>query len=119
MTLKIYGLTQCSTCVKARTWFEQKAIAYVFVDYRAQPISEKELVRWAQSLGGFEKLVNRASMTWRQLDSLAKDPQTPAQWLALIAQYPALIRRPLVHYPDDSVTVGFNEKSLAEKLGVA
>jgi Spx/MgsR family transcriptional regulator len=119
MALTVYGLVQCSTCVKARAWLDQKEIIHTFVDYRTNPIAPADLKKWAQTLGGFEKLVNRASMTWRQLSDTLKDPQTDAQWLALIAQFPALIRRPLTVYLDGSVTVGFNEKRYLEKLGLA
>jgi Spx/MgsR family transcriptional regulator len=116
--LTLYGLTQCSTCVKARAWLDQHALAHQFIDYRAHPIGPADLKKWAQALGGFEKLVNRASMTWRQIADALKDPQSDAQWLELIAQYPALIRRPLTLYPDGSVTVGFNEKRYTEKLKI-
>ena len=118
MSLIMYGLTQCSTCVKARAWLDQHAVAHQFIDYRAHPLGPTDLNKWAQALGGFEKLVNRASMTWRQLADALKDPQTDAQWLDLIAQYPALIRRPLTIYVDGSVTVGFNEKRYTEKLNL-
>lgn len=118
MSLKVFGLAQCGTCLKARAWLEQQGVAYQFADYRAQPLAPEALSHWAQALGGFEKLVNRASMTWRQLEETSKNPQTVVQWLALIAAYPTLIRRPLISYPDGSVTVGFNEKRLTEKLGL-
>ena len=119
MLIKMYGLTQCSTCVKARDWLSQHAVAHEFIDYRANPLGSADLKKYALALGGFEKLVNRASMTWRQLADALKDPQTDAQWLALIAEYPALIRRPLAMYVDGSVTVGFNEKRYSEKLSIA
>lgn len=115
--MKLYGLPQCSTCVKARDWLTHNGVDHSFQDYRAQPIAPSNLKKWAQSLGGWEKLVNRASMTWRNLDVSRKEPQTDDQWLALIADFPALIRRPLAVYEDGSVTVGFNEKRFAEKLG--
>ena len=118
MTLKIFGLTKCSTCVKALAWLDQRNIAYRFEDYREHPLPEASLRKWAATLGGWEKLVNRASMTWRNLDDALKAPQTDAQWLSLIATYPALVRRPLTVYADQSVSVGFNEKRFAEKLGI-
>lgn len=118
MSLKLYGLAKCSTCIKARAWLDEKGIAHQFQDYRDVPIPAASLKSWAQELGGWEKLVNRASMTWRNLDESLKSPGSDKEWLSLIAQYPALIRRPLAVFPDASVTVGFNEKRYAEKLGV-
>ena len=119
MPVTIYGLTQCSTCVKARTWLDLHHVAHQFQDYRAVPVAAGVLTKWAQELGGWEKLVNRASMTWRNLDESLKDPATDAHWLQLIAQYPALIRRPVTVYGDRSVSVGFNEKRYAEKFAVS
>lgn len=119
MALKLYGLAKCSTCLKARAWLDERGIAHQFQDYRAAPVAPATLKAWAESLGGWEKLVNRASMTWRNLDDSLKAPTTDKQWLSLIADYPALIRRPVTVYADHSVTVGFNEKRSAEKLGQA
>lgn len=116
MTVKVYGLSQCSTCVKARVWLDGHQVAHVFQDYRAVPVSPSLLKKWSKELGGWEKLVNRASMTWRNLDASLKEPETDAQWLELIAGYPALIKRPVTVYADGSVTVGFNEKRYAEKF---
>lgn len=117
MSVKLYGLTQCSTCLKALVWLKQNGIEYAFQDYRNDPIAASVLIKWAQALGGWEKLVNRASMTWRNLDEALKRPSSDQEWLTLIAQYPALVRRPVTVYPDQSVSVGFNEKRFAEKLG--
>lgn len=116
MTIKLFGLSQCSTCVKARTWLDAHGIAHTFQDYRAEPITAATLKKWAKELGGWEKLVNRASMTWRNLDEGLKTPQADAQWLELIAQYPALIKRPVTVYADGTVSVGFSEKRYSEKF---
>jgi Spx/MgsR family transcriptional regulator len=118
MAVKLYGLAKCSTCLKAKAWLEVNNVPHQFQDYRDQPVPAATLKIWAQALGSWEKLVNRASMTWRNLDPSLKTPATDTQWLSLIADYPALIRRPVTVYADQSVTVGFNEKRYAEKLGV-
>ena len=119
MAVKLYGLAKCSTCMKARAWLDAQGKPHVFQDYRDVPIEPATLKAWAELLGGWEKLVNRASMTWRNLDDSLITPASDKEWLSLIAQYPALIRRPVTVYTDHSVTVGFNEKRYAEKLGTA
>jgi Spx/MgsR family transcriptional regulator len=119
MPVKLYGLAKCSTCIKARAWLTAQEITHAFQDYRDIPVDPKTLKAWAKTLGGWEKLVNRASMTWRNLDDSLKTPASDSEWLSLIAQYPALIRRPVTVFVDGSVTVGFNEKRYAEKLGQA
>src|SRR3546814_13964475 len=67
-TVQLYGLKNCSTCVKAMRWLEQQGVDFSFTDYRDNPVAPQALSAWAQELGGWEKLVNRASMTWRNLD---------------------------------------------------
>lgn len=119
MAVKLYGLAKCSTCMKARAWLDANGIPHVFQDYRDAPVDSATLKVWAESLGGWEKLVNRASLTWRNLDDGLKTPGSAKEWLSLIAQFPALIRRPVTAYADHSVTVGFSEKRYAEKLGIA
>lgn len=112
----LHGLAKCSTCVKARKWLEDRGVNAAFNDYRDNPLRAADLAAWSRELGGWEKLVNRASMTWRNLPEARKSPADDAGWLALIAEYPALVRRPLAVWPDGTVTVGFTEKKYLERL---
>ena len=115
-SLTLFGLKQCSTCVKACRWLSEHGMAHVFVDYRAQPIAPTLLRQWAGQLGGWEQLVNRASMTWRNLDESRRLLTGADDWLALIAEYPTLVRRPLAVSANGEVSVGFNEKRYAERF---
>jgi Spx/MgsR family transcriptional regulator len=106
----LYGLDKCSTCDKARKWLDREKIAHRFVDYRREPIAADTLKSWAKTLG-WEKLVNRASLTWRALPVERKSPGTDAEWLLLVRDHPSLVRRPVVVMPDGGVSVGFTDKS--------
>lgn len=115
MPLTLYGLEKCSTCDKARAWLDARGVAHTFVDYRQNSIDPELLRAWAKQLG-WEKLVNRASMTWRGLADARKQPVSEADWLALVKDYPALIKRP-VAVGDDGVSVGFTEKQFGQRFG--
>jgi len=108
--IQLYGLLKCDTCKKARQWLTSKGIPHEFIDYREHPLSPDALTAHASALGGWEKLINRASMTWRQLSDEQRGASSDEQWIALIAQYPALVRRPLTILPNGVVMTGFNEK---------
>ncbi|HEY9459385.1 MAG TPA: Spx/MgsR family RNA polymerase-binding regulatory protein [Paralcaligenes sp.] len=108
--VKLYGLKKCGTCAKAMAWLEQHGIDYRFTDYRDHSVPANVLTAWATDLGGWEKMVNRASMTWRNLPDERKSPVSPEQWLALIAEFPALIKRPVMVASNGAVSVGFSEK---------
>jgi Spx/MgsR family transcriptional regulator len=114
MVVRLYGLKKCGTCAKAMAWLAQHDVKYEFTDYREQPVTASLLTAWAVKLGGFEKLVNRASMTWRNLPAERKAPQSSAEWLALIAEFPALVRRPVMVLDADTVTTGFSDKKYAQ-----
>ena len=115
MSLTLYGLTKCSTCVKARQWLDAHGVAHTFVDYRDNPVAPEKLSAWAEALGGWEKLVNRASMTWRNLPAERKAPESSSEWLRLIAEFPALVRRPVAESAD-AVGVGFSEKAYTARF---
>ncbi len=115
-TIRVLGLKNCDTCRKARKWLDVHGIAYDFIDYREHPPSAAELRDWAGQLGGWEKLVNRASTTWRQLADAEKQAGTDDEWVALLQRHPALVKRPVLLTPDGSVSTGFKEADWARRL---
>lgn len=110
--MHVFGLEKCSTCVKACDWLNDHKVEYEFSDYRDHAIAPTKLKLWAKQLG-WEKLINRASYTWRDLPIEKKELQSEAEWLALIKEFPALIKRPLV-VQGDRVSVGFTAKKFGE-----
>lgn len=88
--LKIYGLDYCSTVQKARAALESVGWEIDFRDVKAEPLSSAE---WQQMLDNFgEKLVNRASLTWR---GMSEDERAAAPAVMLAAK-PALMKRPAI-----------------------
>lgn len=110
MAITLYGLTKCSTCQKALKWLQRNGVDHRFIDYREQPLEGATLKNWAAQFDSFDKLVNRSGMTWRNLAPVRKTPGSDAEWLLLIREQPALVRRPVAVLDDGSVRVGFNDK---------
>lgn len=113
----VYGLGNCDTCRKARNWLQRFDVAHVFVDYREQRIEPDLLRGWAQQLGGWDKLVNRASTTWRTLPDARKTPHSDPEWTLLIKEYPQLVKRPLVVTADGQASVGFSDNAFKKRFG--
>lgn len=113
--LKIYGLKNCSTCRKATKWLDEQRVSYRFIDYREQPLDPVLLPQWAEQVGGWTKLLNRASPTWRNLPEERKTPEADKDWLQLIAEFPTLVRRP-VAVDDKQVSVGFKPELFAQRF---
>jgi Spx/MgsR family transcriptional regulator len=112
--ITVYGLEKCGTCQKARSWLDKHKVEYQFVDYREQRVAAPALKTWAAAVGGWEKLVNRTGMTWRNLPANRKTPESDPEWLLLIKEYPALVRRPVVVLADGTVSLGFTDKLFAK-----
>jgi arsenate reductase len=66
----IYGIKNCDTMKKARTWLDAHGVGYAFHDYKAQGSSAR-LEAWARDVG-WETLLNRAGTTF-QLPDKDKD----------------------------------------------
>jgi len=86
----LYGLTTCDTCRKARRAFESAGRTVVFRDVRAEALTADERGRFLAEFG--DRLINRASTTWRGLDEAARDLAPDL----LLARHPALMKRPVI-----------------------
>lgn len=110
MTLKLYGLSKCSTCQKAIDWLDEHKIKHSFSDVKDLPVTKDQVAAWSKALGGWEKMINKAGYTWRGLPPEKTTNLTEAKAVALAVDNPSLIRRPLIEHKDGSVTVGLSKK---------
>ena len=74
-------------------------------DQRAR-LSRIDRVSPSGAIVGWDKLINRSGTTWRGLPPNRKDPQSDAEYVLLVREYPSLVRRP-VALIDGEVMVGF------------
>ncbi|MDW4499652.1 ArsC/Spx/MgsR family protein [Sulfitobacter sp. D35] len=84
--MQLYGLKTCDTCRKALKALPEAEL----VDVRADGLPATVFRRALDEFG--PALVNTRSTTWRGLDPAERD-LPPAD---LIAQHPALMKRPLI-----------------------
>ena len=117
MSVIIHGLPNCDTCRKARAWLDRFDVAHEFIDYRAVPTPAATLEEWARRLGGWERLVNKSGPTWRNLLPQRKNPASTPEWLLLLREYPALIRRPVVVRDGGAVSTGFSAPEFKRLFG--
>jgi arsenate reductase (glutaredoxin) len=93
--LTMYGIANCDTIRKARRWLDENDIEYRFHDYRKDGIDENQLRAWAEELG-WENVLNRRGTTWRRLSESKREGLDHERAIALLLQYPAMIKRPLL-----------------------
>ena len=106
--ITLYGISNCDTVKKARTWLTEHGKSHAFHDFRKHGVPPVELARWADAVG-WESLLNRKGTTWRKLaaeEQLAVHDRSSA--LALMQAQTSVIKRPVVDWGGGDVTVGFD-----------
>ncbi len=111
MSVTIYGIKNCDTMKKARTWLEQKGVAYQFHDYKASGIDRGHLEAWAKEVG-WEVLLNKSGTTFRALPEEARADLTEAKAIDLMLAQPSMIKRPVLDLGQRRL-VGFKPDSYA------
>lgn len=95
MTVTIYGIKNCDTMKKARTWLDGQGIAYRFHDYKVEGIDRAHLDRWCKE-AGWEIVLNRAGTTFRNLPDAEKQNLDTDKAIALMLAQPSMIKRPVI-----------------------
>lgn len=112
--LTMFGIKNCDTVKKARTWLEGRGLDHAFHDYKAVGIDRPRLERWVAA-AGWEKLLNRAGTTFRKLDDADKVGLDADKAIALMLAQPSMIKRPVVEHPG-GLLVGFAPAEWAATL---
>ena len=115
MAITIYGIKNCDTMKKARTWLEDHDLQYQFHDYKTEGIERQLLQRWCSELG-WEILLNRAGTTFRKLPDADKTALDERKAVTLMLAQPSMIKRPVLDV-DGKLLVGFKAESYASLLG--
>jgi arsenate reductase len=105
MTVTIYGIQNCDTMKKAFTWLDSRGVSYTFHDYRAEGIDAKTVKGWIKILG-WEKVLNKASTTFKELPDSDKSDLDEAKATALMVRNPTMIKRPML-VTDKTTMAGF------------
>jgi Spx/MgsR family transcriptional regulator len=93
--ITLYGIKNCDTVKKARSWLELHSIEYAFHDFREQGIDPEQVRQWLAELG-WEQVVNKRSTTWKQLPEDTRAAMDETSAAAAILEHPTLVKRPLL-----------------------
>lgn len=115
MTITLYGIPNCGTVKKARTWLEAQGIAYSFHDYKKAGVTADKLQRWCNG-AGWETVLNRAGTTFKKLPESARTGLDEARAVTLMLAQPSMIKRPVVEHPA-GLLIGFKPDEWANSLG--
>ena len=114
MAITLYGIKNCDTMKKARTWLDDHEVSYEFHDYKTAGIDVAALARWSKQVG-WETLLNRSGTTFRKLPDAQKADLDERKALALMQAQPAMIKRPVLEM-GKRILVGFKPEIYAEQV---
>ena len=106
--MKLYGIPNCGTVKKARTWLDEHGIVYEFMDFKKHPVTEALLSGWLKQFG-WQRLLKKTGPTWGQLPegvkSSIKDDKSA---MTLMLDKPNVIKRPVLENKGKVLATGFN-----------
>jgi arsenate reductase len=101
--MKMYGIHNCDTVRRAKKFLESHSIVFEFVDYRKNPLDKKELLEIVSTVG-WDKIINKRSITYRNLEDSVKQQIG----IEVLLDNPTLIKRPIL-VVGSKILVGYNE----------
>ena len=114
--ITLYGIPNCDTVKKARTWLTDHGLDYQFHDFKKQGVPAALLPAWIKTIG-LDRLINRKGPTWRKLDaSVQASVVDAASATAVMLEHCSVIKRPVVVWNDGAVTVGFDPERFDQQI---
>jgi Spx/MgsR family transcriptional regulator len=105
MAITLYGIKNCDTMKKARTWLDEHGVAYEFHDYKVAGIDRAHLERWCRALG-WDIVLNRSGTTFRKLPEPDRADLDERKAIALMLAQPSMIKRPVLE-KGNKLLIGF------------
>ena len=102
----LYGISNCDTVKKAKNWLELNNIDYKFHDFRKQGLEPEIIQSWLTQIA-WDKLLNKRSTTWRNLELEVQQSVNAENIIQLLVENPTLIKRPVLNV-NGIINVGFN-----------
>ena len=102
----LYGISNCDTVKKAKSWLEENNLDYHFHDFRKQGLESAIIQDWLSQID-WQKLLNKRSTTWRNLDAEVQQSVNAENIIQLLVDNPTLIKRPVLKV-NGIINIGFN-----------
>jgi arsenate reductase (glutaredoxin) len=109
----VYGIPNCDTVKKARTWLESHGVAFEFHDFKKAGLRASLVADWLADVP-LDVLLNRRGTTWRGLpDETKAAAETQQGAIALMVAKPSVVKRPVVVVDGRVKSVGFSPEEYA------
>ena len=107
--LKLFGITSCDSCRKARKWLQYQTLEFEFHDLRNDGLDVQMLERWMARMD-WQKFLNTRSLTWRKIPEVDRAEMTKSRAISLMLEHPTLVKRPVLE-GKQFIAVGFSAEN--------
>jgi regulatory protein spx len=111
----LYITPSCTSCRKARAWFDEHGIEYTERNILADPLRADEIkaiLRLTED--GTEEIISKNSNTYKELD-VDIDSLPLKQLYQLIMDNPKILKRPIM-LDEKRIQVGYNDEEIRSFL---
>ena len=118
--IKLYGIPNCGSVKKARTWLEEQKLPYEFHDFKKQGLDARTLSAWLQH-HDWTVLLNKKGTTWRSLSATEQAQVTDtASAQKIMLAHTSITKRPVLVITAQGtaqpILVGFDETQYEQHL---
>jgi Spx/MgsR family transcriptional regulator len=110
---KLFGIPNCDTVKKARTFLEKNKVATEFIDFKKYRPTNDDIERWSQVFGGLP--VNTKGVTYK-IHKIEYEALSSKEQIRFIQENTSMIKRPILEKGGEVLAFGFDEKTYQEKL---
>lgn len=112
--MKLFGIPNCDTVKKARTYLERKGVSFDFVDLKKNPPTNDDVLRWEKAFGDLP--VNKSGLTYRKHRE-EFEALSPAKKRSFLLTHSSMIKRPILEKEGKVLAFGFKEDEFQALLG--
>lgn len=110
---KLFGIPNCDTVKKARTFLEKKKIETEFIDFKKYTPTTEDIERWSKFFGGLP--VNTKGVTYKKHKVQFEGLTLKAQ-VKFIQENTSMLKRPILEKNNKVLAFGFDELKYKEIL---
>jgi arsenate reductase (glutaredoxin) len=101
----LFGIPNCDTVKKVRTYLEKNNVSYDFVDFKKQLPTESDIKRWKSFMKDWP--VNAKGPTFRKIREQFESA-TDDKKLKLLIENSSAIKRPILEQDGSVQAIGFD-----------
>jgi arsenate reductase len=104
---KIYGIPNCDTVKKARTFLEKHKLESEFIDFKKVKPTADDIERWSKSFGDLP--VNKKGVTYKKHKEEFESLE-PREQIKFLQENTSMIKRPILESRGKVLYFGFDEE---------